>query len=702
MGDAVGVDVWQDLAGSLDAARTWPELGDWVEVRRFDLPRGQSYVMAANRRELVYFRLTPADADVMDLLDGTRTVGEIVVELMQGSGELDMPGVVGLIRLLYEGNFLVEPYIDVPAALERALHPPRQARDGLTTFMRTLTVEWTGAERMALWMYRHGLKHVFRPSVQIVAAVFAIVGFVLFITATHEHHYKLTTQSVGVGLVVLLLLNLLLIYVHEMGHATLLVHYGRRLKSAGFRIYYGAPCFFMDSSDALMLSRGQRIAQAFAGPYFEAVAAGVSSVVLFAFPTSAMSPLLYRFCLLNYIVLLENLIPLLELDGYWILSDALQIPDLRPRSLAFIRRDMWAKLRRRERWSSGDVGLALYATAGVVFTIACFWLAYYFWTKNFGGVVSSLWHAGPGGVVALIILALFIMGPLLRAFGQTIAALGRQLLRWFAAVRFRTQLSWRIRAAELLEAQPAFADLPIGVLNDIAGRVGRRHLGPGQIVFHQGDRADAYYVVGGGTLEVIEDDKASDTTRVVRRIGAGESFGEFGLAKGAPRSATVQTTSHVDLYILDRGDFDRLLAERITLPAFPTTLHQLDELHALPPFAHLGPAELNQLAQHGAWVRLSPGSALMHQGEIGRSLFTLASGRVAVDIDGRTIRERGPGDHVGELALLLDQPRTATVRALTPVRAFELDRSGFDSLLRDAFARGLLRPHIGADRTWDH
>jgi putative peptide zinc metalloprotease protein len=699
---AVCLDTWEALSEHLDVARVRPRLGSWVEVRRFDLPRNQSYVMVANTRELLYYRFSPSEADVVKLMDGSRTVGELVVDVLQDSGELDLVAIAGLVRLLREGNFLTEPYLDIDVALRRALLPPRTIRDGLTTFARTLTLEWAGAERMTVWLHRHGLRHIFHPFGVLLATFFAVTGFGLFLTATHEHHFALTTQSFGISFLVLLMLNLLLVYIHELGHASLLVHYGRRLKSAGFRIYFGAPSFFIDSSDALMLSRGQRIAQAFAGPGFEAVAAGVSSVALFVFPASAASPLLYRFCLLNYIVLVENLIPLLELDGYWILSDALQIPDLRPRSLAFARRDMWTKLARRERWSRAEIGLALYATTGVAFTIACFGFAYFFWKKTFGGVVGSLWHAGPGGVACLLLLVVFLTGPMLRAFGQSIAGCGNQIERSLSDLRFRTQTRWRIHAAQLLDRQPVFADLPSTVLNEVAGRVRREEVRAGQTVFRQGDIADAYYLVEAGTLDVVEEDSASGIARVVRRVGQGEAFGEFGLTTGAPRSASVVATSRTSLFALEKGTFERLLIDEITVPEFPVTRHQLDELHALTPFSHLGAAELILLAERGAWRNLAPGQALMHQGEIGHSLFALAAGRVTVDIDGETVSERGAGDFVGELSLLLDQPRIGTVSALTPVRAFELDRIGFDQLLGDAFHRGALRSHVPSNRTWDH
>ena len=144
----------------------------------------------------------------------------------------------------------------------------------------------------------------------------------------------------------------MLTFFHELGHASAIIHFGRRVKSAGFMIYFGSPAFFVEASDSLMLDRHERILESFAGPFAELVLAGVASLVLASYPGGTFSQLLYKFAVINYFVIFLNLIPLLELDGYWILSDLIQVPDLRPRSLEFFQHDLWHKLRTRERLSA--------------------------------------------------------------------------------------------------------------------------------------------------------------------------------------------------------------------------------------------------------------------------------------------------------------------------------------------------------------
>jgi putative peptide zinc metalloprotease protein len=331
-------------------------------------------------------------AELLPLMDGTRTVKDIVVEWFRDSGEMELSGVVDFVKLLHADNFLATRYVDVHASAKRALHPTSTWRSKAREFVRTLSVDWSGANRLVTWFYRAGLRWLFKPALIVLSAAIALAGLVAFASVYSSGRFTVGGRSVAAESLILLGLSYVLTFVHELAHALVVVNHGRRVKSAGFMIYFGSPAFFVESSDALMLERGQRMAQAFAGPFAEMVVAGLAAIFIWALPEASASPLLYKFAVLNYFVIFLNLIPLLELDGYFILADLIQVPDLRPRSLQFIRYDLWRKLRRRERITRQDLGLSLYGSLGVLFTILTLYTAFFFWREVFGGLVSDLWN----------------------------------------------------------------------------------------------------------------------------------------------------------------------------------------------------------------------------------------------------------------------------------------------------------------------
>jgi putative peptide zinc metalloprotease protein len=259
-------------------------------------------------------------------MDGEHTIKDILVERFRESGDIELSGVADLVRALHEGGFLVEPYADVNALVGSALDPVSGARRRLRQFTKTLSIDWRGAHRMVAWFYRNGLRWFFRPALAVVLGLVAVAGFAAFLAVPDTDRFGISGQDAAIASLVLLVMNYLLTFIHELAHATALVHYGRRVKSAGFMIYFGSPAFFIESSDGLMLDRGQRIVQSFAGPYSELIVAGAAGAFAWAYPEAAISPLLFKFALLNYFVIFLNLVPLLELDGYWILSDLIQVP----------------------------------------------------------------------------------------------------------------------------------------------------------------------------------------------------------------------------------------------------------------------------------------------------------------------------------------------------------------------------------------
>lgn len=110
---------------------------------------------------------------------------------------------------------------------------------------------------------------------------------------------------------------------------------------------------------------------------------------------------------------------------------------------------------------------------------------------------------------------------------------------------------------------------------------------------------------------------------------------------------------------------------------------KIELLKRVPLFAQCSRRELAQIALLSSELNLPAGRKLMTEGEPGREFFVLAEGQVEVRRKGRRIRELSDGDFLGEIALLTDLPRTATVTALTPVTVLLLTARDFRTLMRE-------------------
>ena len=108
---------------------------------------------------------------------------------------------------------------------------------------------------------------------------------------------------------------------------------------------------------------------------------------------------------------------------------------------------------------------------------------------------------------------------------------------------------------------------------------------------------------------------------------------------------------------------------------------KVDALRRAPLFSELSRGELEELAKVTEDLEVEAGKVLCREGETAREFFVIVEGEVSVSKDGEEIRTLGPGDFFGEIALLQDVRRTATVMAKTPLRFFVLTRQGFRSLV---------------------
>jgi MFS family permease len=112
----------------------------------------------------------------------------------------------------------------------------------------------------------------------------------------------------------------------------------------------------------------------------------------------------------------------------------------------------------------------------------------------------------------------------------------------------------------VLSALPMLAGVPPGRIETAERRARIVPMRSGEVVIRQGAAADRFYVIAEGAVEVTQAPEAGGEARLLRRLAAGEGFGEIGLLRGAPRSATVTAVEDGSLVELDGPDFLELVS----------------------------------------------------------------------------------------------------------------------------------------------
>uniref|UniRef100_A0A8W8MIY2 Cyclic nucleotide-binding domain-containing protein n=1 Tax=Magallana gigas TaxID=29159 RepID=A0A8W8MIY2_MAGGI len=169
----------------------------------------------------------------------------------------------------------------------------------------------------------------------------------------------------------------------------------------------------------------------------------------------------------------------------------------------------------------------------------------------------------------------------------------------------------------------------------------------------------------------------------VTTIGEGGSFGELALIYGTPRAATVKAKGDVKLWGIDRDSYRRILMgstirKRKMYEEFLGKVSILDNLDKW---------ERLTVADALEPVQFEDGQEIVRQGEPGDDFFIITEGSAAVlqrrseNDEPVEVGRLGVSDYFGEIALLLDRPRAATVVARGPLKCVKLDRARFERVL---------------------
>ena len=204
---------------------------------------------------------------------------------------------------------------------------------------------------------------------------------------------------------------------------------------------------------------------------------------------------------------------------------------------------------------------------------------------------------------------------------------------------------------------------------------------PGDVVFRQHDYTNSLYAVLDGVV-AVELDPGNPAASVP--LARGEFFGEMGLISGRRRTATVNARTECLLLEVSRNQMIRL---QRTVPEVKRAIDVVATVRQIRTYLHstIPDAILKEVVSRSEVVAFRPGDVLIEQGARDDFVYLIRSGSVVVTHQGGdrevTLAYRSAGNYVGEMALLTNGLRSASVRAAVASEAIRIDGGAFRTLL---------------------
>jgi putative peptide zinc metalloprotease protein len=327
-----------------------PRLRSGHALKRLEAREGERRWVLKDLRSDRFVRLSDADADLLGLVEGERSLGELVSEAERRLGSSGPTQLAMLLASLGDRGFL--------AGTDAEAEPVRPR------FQRQWA--WPGAAALFDRLLRHGGWILLRPPALVLLAALAAVGVAVFayLVAGRYGTPFVVASKVGIGGVVFVLGRLAVAAVHETAHGLVMASFGRPVKEAGLKFVLIFPYVYVDTSDAWFEPRRRRIAVSAAGPVSDLCLGGSFSLCCLALAPGAVRDVCFQLAFGAYVGAFFNLNPLVDRDGYNILVDVLREPGLRRRAREQLRRRIASGRR-----SSDSPVLTRYAVIGLGWTL---------------------------------------------------------------------------------------------------------------------------------------------------------------------------------------------------------------------------------------------------------------------------------------------------------------------------------------------
>ena len=462
---------WTQLAEAVGLLDERPQLQSGVESVQQVTRRGETFHVLRNAVAGTYVKVTADEFRLLPLLDGSHTIRDIVVADYEHTGVVNVARVAGLAGQLRSQSFLAQPPRDVFAQLGTALRGRSlarlPARLGRAFVQRSFATN--RADPVFGWLYRKGGWLCFTRPVALFGVLCGVLGPIFFLAEFVRGRYPLfrAGDSYLLGFVLFGALESITLLVHELGHALAAKHAHRFVPRAGVMIYYGFPAAFVDTSDVWMSPRRERLLTSFAGPWTGLVIGGIAATTAFALPQGALGGFLYAWSFVCVLNTLLNLVPFLELDGYFLFIDLVEQPMLRTRSLRFLRSGVWKRLTRHEKLSADERLFVWFGLASAGMTGLMVLMALRFWEIRTLPAIREVWETGlPPVQFTVVAMALVAVCVALAGLWNALDSVKSAAIP--TRIRRATERWRRRHAISLLRSVPGLSGLQEGRLLDIS------------------------------------------------------------------------------------------------------------------------------------------------------------------------------------------------------------------------------------------
>ena len=244
---------------------------------------------------------------------------------------------------------------------------------------------------------------------------------------------------------------------------------------------------------------------------------------------------------------------------------------------------------------------------------------------------------------------------------------------------------------------PIFSQLPKEVLESMTQAAIFKSFKKGTRVLIQGEEGEEAYVLLKGAAR-IERQESTGLLKSLATLGPGAVFGEMGLIEKTTRTADVVAIEDCYAMLLTNQLLDDLKAHTNDHQTILDRIFISQHMASSDIFKSLPAEAIHHFANKGTVEHLESDQIIIEQNDVGSDFFLLLRGRVTIEKDQKAVNSIEQGGFFGEIALLADTKRTATVKTAEPTAILKIDAAAFWDVLSNNINMATLIENVAASR----